>query len=150
MDTDAVTRVREFARQEGNAVMSICGRIEAEIGELPADEAAEFAREMGLPANALRRLVAECYRQLGLISFFTVGDKEVRAWTTPNGTAAPDAGATIHTDFKAHFIRVEVTPFADLQRLGSHHAVREQGLLRVEGKDYIVRDGDILFFRIGR
>ena len=150
MENPVVARVREFARQEGNAVLPVCAGIEAEIAELPPDEAAEFAHEMGLPDNALLRLITECYRHLGLITFFTVGDKEVHAWTIPKGITAPDAGATIHTDFKAHFIRVEVTAFADLQRLGSRHAAREQGLLRVEGKDYVVSDGDILFFRIGR
>lgn len=146
---DAVGAVRRFAATEGNTAMAVCGRLEAEIAQLEPAEATAFIREMGLDEGALTRLIRECYRQLGLITFFTVGDEEVRGWTIPRGATAPDAGAAIHTDFRTHFIRAEVIAFADFQKAGSRQAAREQGHLRVEGKDYVVQDGDILFFRIG-
>jgi len=109
-----------------------------------------FLLELGLQETSLTRLIRECYRRLGLISFFTVGDKEVRAWTIRAGTKAPAAGGVIHTDFHDRFIRVEVTHFADFETYGSRAAAREHGQLHTEGHDYTVRDGDILYFRIGR
>ena len=150
MDSPLVDGIRHFAVAEGNAVLPVCARIEAEIAELDPEEADDFRLELGLAESGLARLIRECYRHLGLITFFTVGDREVRAWTIPAGTVAPDAGAVIHTDFRTHFIRVEVTAFRDFEEYGSRQAAREKGLMRVEGKDYVVQDGDILFFRIGR
>jgi GTP-binding protein YchF len=149
LENATVAAVREHASAEGHLVLPVCAQIEAEIARLEADEAAAFVQEMGLPDSALSRLVQECYRHLGLITFFTVGDEEVRGWTIPQDTPAPDAGAAIHGDFRDRFIRVEVIAFPDFERVGSRHAAREQGHLRVEGKEYRVQDGDILFFRIG-
>ncbi|MBN2451720.1 MAG: redox-regulated ATPase YchF [Lentisphaeria bacterium] len=149
LETSATGRIRELAASEGNAALPICARIEAEIAELGPEDGAAFVEELGLHEDALRRLIRECYRQLGLITFFTVGDQEVRGWTIPRGAAAPAAGGVIHGDFQEHFIRVEVIHFADFERLASRHAVREHGLLKLEGKEYVVQDGDILFFRVG-
>jgi GTP-binding protein YchF len=149
LENSAVAAIRGHAASEGHLVLPVCAQLEAEIARLEPEEAGAFGREMGLPESALDRLLRECYRHLGLITFFTVGDEEVRGWTIAQGTAAPEAGATIHSDFRDHFIRVEVIAFADFERAGSRHAAREQGHLRLEGKEYRVQDGDILFFRIG-
>jgi len=148
-DTPEVRQVRELAAGEGNVVLPVCAKIEAEIAELDSEEADEFIQEMGLGESGLDRLIRECHRRLGLITFLTVGDHEVRAWTIPEGTSAPRAGAVIHTDFETNFIRAEVIAFEDFSRCGSRQAVKESGLMRIEGKDYVVRDGDLLFFRIG-
>jgi ribosome-binding ATPase len=150
LETPAFAAIREQAAAEGYIALPVCARMEAEIAQLAPDEAAAFIQEMGLHEDALTRLIRECYRHLGLITFFTVGDEEVHGWTIPRDTPAPDAGAAIHTDFRDHFIRVEVIAFADFERAGSRHLAREQGHVRLEGKDYRVQDGDILFFRIGR
>ena len=149
MDVPMVDAIREFAEAEGNTVLPVCARVEAEIAELDPEEAKEFIDGMGLGESSLDRLIRECYRQLGLITFLTVGDNEVRAWTTRGGSTAPEAGAVIHTDFQTHFIRVEAIAFGDFERFGSRQAAREKGAMRVEGKEYAVCDGDILFFRIG-
>lgn len=149
MENPAVAAIRQLATAEGHLVLPVCAQIEAEIARLDLDEARLFIQEMGLPQSALARLLQECYRHLGLITFFTVGDEEVRGWTIPRDTPAPEAGAAVHGDFRDHFIRVEVIAFNDFERAGSRHAAREQGHLRVEGRDYRVQDGDILFFRIG-
>lgn len=145
-----VERIRGQADREGACLFPICARIEAELAELDAADRAAFLADLGIGEDGLPRLVRECYRHLGLLSFFTVGDHEVRAWTTRQGATAPEAGRAIHSDFHDHFIRVEVIGFADFRACGSRHAAREHGRLRVEGKDYPVADGDILFFRIGK
>lgn len=150
MNPAAVVRVMELARTEGATVVPVCAKVEAELRELDPEDAALFSRELGLETSALDRLVQECYRQLGLITFFTVGDHEVRAWTTHRTATAPEAGAVIHSDFHDLFIRAEVIAFADFRAHGSRHGARERGLMRIEGKEYVVQDGDILFFRIGR
>lgn len=149
LDSPAVAAIRGFALAEGSMAIVVCGRIEAEIAQLDPEEAVEFTREMGLAEGALGRLIRECYQRLGLITFFTVGDEEAHGWTIARGTKAPDAGGAIHSDFRERFIRVEVTAFADFLRAGSRHTARDQGHLRIEGRDYEVQDGDILFFRIG-
>ncbi len=149
MACPSVTVVSEFAAAESNAVLPVCASIEAEIAELEPGEAAEFFADLGLSESGLSRLIRECYRHLGLITFFTVGDQEVRAWTIPAGRTAPEAGAVIHTDFQTNFIRAEAISFADFESSGSRHAAKDAGLMRVEGKDYVVQDGDILFFRVG-
>jgi len=146
----AVQKVVEFAQEEGNAVIPICAEFESELAELAADETQEFLESVGLTEPGRDRLIRASYRLLGLITFFTVGDREVRAWTIPQGATAPDAGAKVHTDFRDRFIRVEVVHFQDFRELGSRQAVREAGRMRIEGKDYVVQDGDILYFRIGR
>ena len=150
LESPMVSAIREYASSEGNTVLSICAGVEAELAELDPDEATEFMGEWGLEKSGLDRVIQECYRQLGLITFFTVGDKEVRAWTTRAGSTAPQAGGVIHTDFETLFIRAETIAFDDFEACGSRHAAKEHGLMRVEGKDYLVKDGDILFFRIGR
>ncbi len=150
LDTDPVRTIREIAREEGAVVLPVSAKVEAELAELDRDEALVFEEELGIGEEGLTRLIRECYRHLGLITFFTVGDEEVRAWTTRNNATAPEAGAVIHTDFRDSFIRVEVIAFSDFLARGSRHGAKEHGLMRVEGKEYIVKDGDILFFRVGR
>jgi len=150
MDGPLVVQIRDHALREGASIFPICAKIEAELAELdPADQTA-FLADLGLAEDGLSRLIRECYRHLGLISFFTVGDHEVRAWTTHRGATAPEAGRAIHSDFHDHFIRAEVIGFADFQTHGSRPAAREHGRMRIEGKEYLVADGDILFFRIGK
>ena len=148
MDSEMVRRLEEIAGAEGNIVIPICARIESEIAELDEGEAEEFLEAMGLTEPSLDRLLRECYAHLGLITFFTVGDEEVRAWTIPRGFTAPEAGGVIHTDFKESFIRVEVTHFPDFEEFGSRQEAKAHGRMHVEGKDYVVRDGDILYFRV--
>ncbi len=150
LDGELAGRAAAFAAEDGGAILPVCARIEAEIAELPVGEGAAFLEEMGISETGLDRLIRESYRHLGLITFFTVGDKEVRAWTTRQGACAPEAGGVIHTDFRERFIRAEVIHFADFEHCGSRQAAREAGLMHVEGKDYVVQDGDILYFRIGR
>ncbi|NOY83061.1 MAG: redox-regulated ATPase YchF [Kiritimatiellaeota bacterium] len=150
LDGDLASRAAAFAAAEDSPVLPVCARLEAEIAELPVEEGAAFLAEMGLRETGLDRLIRACYRHLGLITFFTVGEKEVRAWTTRLGACAPEAGGVIHTDFRERFIRAEVIHFPDFERCGSRQAAREAGLMHVEGKEYAVRDGDILHFRIGR
>ena len=150
MMSEKAGMVHAFAQREGAPCLPVCAGIEAEIAELEASEAEEFIADLGLKEDALHRLIRECYRQLGLITFFTVGDAEVRGWTIPTGATAPQAGGVIHSDFHDAFIRAEVIAFADFERYGSRAAAKENGHLRLEGKEYIVQDGDILFFRIGR
>ncbi len=139
--------VREKAEKEGAGFVTICGKIESEIAELSEEERAEFLKGLGLKESGLDRLAAAAYRLLGLVTFFTAGKKEVRAWTTVEGSKAPQAAGVIHTDFERGFIRAEVISYDDFIRCGSEAACREKGLLRVEGKDYIVKDGDIMHFR---
>jgi GTP-binding protein YchF len=151
LDTPLVEAVRKYAAGEGSTVLPISAKVEAEIAELGPDseEAALFLEELGIAESGLNRLIKQCYEHLGLITFFTVGDKEVRGWTTHRGASAPQAGAVIHSDFQERFIRVEVIAFDDFLADGSRHAAREHGHMRIEGKEYLVQDGDILFFRIG-
>ena len=150
MDSPFVRQIAEFARGEGNVVVPVCAQIESELAELEGEEAEEFREALGLEESGLDRLVRECYRHLGLITFLTVGDEEVRAWTIRRGAKAPQAGGVIHTDFQERFIRAEVVHFADFDHYGSRGKAREAGLMHTEGKDYVVQDGDILYFRIGR
>ena len=107
----------------------------------------EFLQELGIPASGLDRMVQACYRLLGLISFLTAGEDECRAWTIVNGTKAPQAAGKIHTDFERGFIRAEIVPFETLKELGSMVLCREKGLIRSEGKDYVMQDGDVTLFR---
>lgn len=149
-DPDAnpyVQTVKRIAAAEGAGVIPICARLEAEIAELEEEERRQFLEELGLKASGLDRLVAAAYRLLGLITFFTAGEKEVRAWTIREGTKAPQAAGVIHSDFERGFIRAEVIAFEDLIAAGSMAQARERGLVRLEGKDYVVRDGDVMHFR---
>jgi GTP-binding protein YchF len=139
----------EFAAKEGNAVLPICAELEAEVAELKPDEAAAFLRDAGIEEPALQRLVRATCRLLGLVSFITFNQNEARAWTVPEGTRAQDAAGVIHSDFARHFIRAEVTAFADFDAMGGEKGAREKGLLRIEGREYTVRDGDVVYFRVG-
>jgi GTP-binding protein YchF len=142
-----VDAVRAIAEIEGARVVIISGQVEGEIAQLPKEERKEYLAGMGLKESGLDRMIRAGYGLLGLITYFTAGDKEVRAWTITKGTKAPQAAGKIHTDFEKGFIRAEVFHFDDLMKFGTEKAVKEAGLLRSEGKDYVVRDGDIMLFR---
>ncbi len=142
-----VREVRELAARENAKVVVACTKIEAEIAQMPAGERAEFLHELGVKESGLDQVIHEGYALLDLITFFTAGEKEVRAWTIRKGSLAPEAAGEIHTDFERGFIRAEVIKYRDLAALGSEAAVREKGLLRSEGRDYLVEDGDVIFFR---
>ncbi len=147
VNNEGYNKLRQFALSEGAQVMPICAGIEAEISELAPEEKAMFLEEMNIAESGLDRLIKASYSLLGLISFLTAGPDEVRAWTIVRGTRAPQAAGKIHSDFERGFIRAEVVYFTDLERLGSMNAVREAGLYRSEGKDYVMQDGDIVLFR---
>ena len=138
---------REWATKERSRVVIICGDLEAEIGELREEEREDFRKELGLEGSSLQRLVQVGYEILDLITFYTTVSSELRAWTVRKGTPAPRAAGKIHTDMERGFIRAEVISYSDFVACGSEHAAREKGLLRSEGKDYLIRDGDILHFR---
>jgi GTP-binding protein YchF len=137
----------DWAQKEGNRVVVICGDLEAEIAELEEEEREEFRRELGLEGSSLERLVQVGYEILSLITFYTTVSSELRARTVPSGTPAPKAAGKIHSDMERGFIRAEVISFSDFIACGSEHVARERGLLRSEGKDYLIRDGDIVHFR---
>ena len=139
--------VRAIAEAEGSVVLPICAQIEAEISEMDDEDKKMFLKEMGLDVSGLNRVIKEGYSLLGLISFLTAGHDECRAWTIKKGTKAPQAAGKIHTDFERGFIRAEVVAFDDLKACGSMNAAKEKGLVRSEGKDYIVADGDVILFR---
>ena len=139
--------VAERAASEGAQVIPVCAKLEAEIAELPAEEKAMFLEDLGIEQSGLDRLIQASYSLLGLISFLTAGEDECRAWTITQGTKAPQAAGKIHSDFERGFIRAETVAFEDLKACGSMAAAREKGLIRSEGKDYVVRDGDIILFR---
>lgn len=142
-----VGQVRDLAAGEGAQVVTICGRIEAEIAELEGEEKQLFLAEMGLEESGLDRLIRAGYDLLGLITYFTAGKKEVRAWTITRGTKAPQAAGVIHSDFEKGFIRAEVIAFADFVAAGGEAGAKEKGLMRLEGKEYAVQDGDVMHFR---
>ena len=142
-----VEEVRDFAAKEGSEVFVLCAKIEEEISELDEEEKKEFLQELGVSASGLDRLIAASYKLLGLISYLTAGPQETRAWTITKGMKAPQAAGKIHSDFERGFIRAEVVSYEDLTGLGSYNAAREQGLVRSEGKEYIVKDGDVILFR---
>lgn len=142
-----VSEVREYAEKEQSEVFVVCAQIEQEIAELEEDEKKMFLEELGLQESGLEKLIKASYKLLGLISYLTAGEPEVRAWTITEGTKAPQAAGKIHTDFERGFIRAEVVSYDDLMSCGSHAAAKEKGLVRLEGKDYVVKDGDIMLFR---
>jgi hypothetical protein len=145
----AVSRFKldEVAHRPNAGATAICGKVEAELAEMDDDEAAEFLSSYGLGESGLARLIRKSYELLGLISFFTAGDDECRAWTVPVGSKAPQAAGAIHTDLEHHFIRAETIRWDALLDAGSEAAARAKGTLRLEGKEYIVRDGDVLNIR---
>ena len=140
-------KVQAIAASENAEVLVISAAIEEEIAQMDAEEKAEFLEELGIGQSGLDRLITACYRLLGLISFLTAGEDECRAWTIVNGTKAPQAAGKIHTDFEKGFIRAEIVPFDTLVELGSMAACKEKGLVRSEGKEYVMKDGDITLFR---
>ena len=142
-----VKPVRQIAESEGAQVLVICAQVEEDISQMEPDEKQMFLEDMGIGESGLDRLVTLGYRLLGLISYLTAGPKEVRAWTIEDGTKAPQAAGKIHTDFERGFIRAEIVPYEDLVREGSIAACKEKGLVRSEGKDYVMKDGDVTLFR---
>ena len=142
-----VESVRGLAAREGSEVFVICAQIEQEISELEEDEKAMFLEELGLSESGLEKLIKASYHVLGLMSFLTAGEDETRAWTIRIGTKAPQAAGKIHTDFERGFIKAEVVNYKDLLEQGSLAAAREKGLVGIEGKDYVVKDGDVILFR---
>ena len=146
-ENEFVNKIREFAATENSEVMVISARIEEEIAALDKDEKQIFLEELGASESGLDKLIRASYKLLGLISYLTAGQPEVRAWTIKEGTKAPQAAGKIHTDFERGFIRAEVVAFDDLMECGSMTAAKEKGLVRSEGKEYVVKDGDIILFR---
>ncbi len=146
-DNERLKRVREIAAEQHAGVLPICAELEAEIVEMDKDEKEMFLGELGLEQSGLDRLINECYTLLGLISYLTAGKPEVRAWTIKNGTKAPQAAGKIHSDFERGFIRAEVIAYDDLIACGSMAAAKEKGLVRSEGKEYVMKDGDVVLFR---
>jgi hypothetical protein len=143
----ALQALTDLARSRGAPVVAILGDLEAELQELPRAERQDFLDSLGLAEPGVNRLIRESYQLLHLVTFYTIVGPEVRAWTVPAGTTAPKAAGQVHSDMERGFIRAEVIRFADLDRLGSASRVREAGLLQVEGRDHLVADGEILFFR---
>ena len=142
-----VAKVREMAKEEGAEVFVICAQIEQELADLDEDEKKEYLEDLGVESSGLDKLVAASYSLLGLISFLTAGEDECRAWTIKKGTKAPQAAGKIHTDFERGFIKAEVVNYQDLLDCGSYAGAREKGLVRMEGKEYVVKDGDVILFR---
>lgn len=147
MECPYVKVVKEYAEKVNSDVIVVCGQIEAEISELDRDEKIEFLQELGLKESGLDKLIRASYHLLGLISFLTTGPEESRAWTIKKGTKAPQAAGKIHSDIERGFIRAEVTSYSDLEEYKSQVIVKEKGLTRLEGKDYIMKDGDVVLFR---
>lgn len=143
-----IDAVRKRANEEGALVVPICAKIEAEIALLDEDDRGAFLSDLGMTEPGLNRVIREGYALLGLLTYFTAGKKETRAWTVKKGSTGPQAAGEIHTDFEKGFIRAEVMSYPDWERLGSEQAVKDAGLYRVEGKEYIVKDGDIMYFRV--
>ena len=147
VSNDFVGAVREFAQSEMSEVFVLCAKIEEELSDLNEEEKAMFLEELGVDNSGLDRLIKASYKLLGLISYLTAGPQESRAWTIKAGTKAPGAAGKIHSDFERGFIRAEIVAYNDLDRLGAYNLAKEQGLVRSEGKEYIVKDGDVILFR---
>ncbi len=142
-----VRAVHEIADAEAAEYVPICAQLEAELVALAPDERKSYLAELGVESSGVDRMIKSAYHLLGLMSFLTAGEKEVRAWTVPRGTRAPQAAGTIHSDIERGFIRAEIVSYDDLTRAGTYAAAREQGLLRLEGKDYVMQEGDVVHFR---
>ncbi len=148
IDTDPyVQKVREYAKAEGAEVIALCAKLEEELSELDDEDKEMLMKDYGIDESGLDKLIKASYSLLGLISFLTAGKQECRAWTIKKGTKAPQAAGKIHSDFERGFIKAEVVSYDDLIKYGSMNATKEKGLVRLEGKDYIVKDGDIILFR---
>lgn len=146
-NNDEVQKVKEYAKEEGAEVFVICAQIEQEIAELDEEEKKMFLEDLGLKESGLEKLIRASYSLLGLLSFLTAGPQETKAWTIKKGTKAPQAAGKIHTDFERGFIRAEIVNYDNLVSLGSYNAAKEKGLVRSEGKEYVVQDGDVILFR---
>jgi len=144
---ERVKSVLRVAESEGAQCIVLCAKLEAELAGLPEDEAAAFAKELGMEGSGLDRLIVAAYRLLDLMTFLTAGEKETRAWTIERGTKAPQAAGKIHTDIERGFIKAEIVSYDDLARLRSMAAIRDAGLLRIEGRDYVMQEGDVVNFR---
>ena len=148
METDPnVMKVKEYAKAEGAEVIVLCAKLEEELSELDDEDKEMLMQDYGIEESGLDKLIKASYSLLGLISFLTAGKQECRAWTIKNGTKAPQAAGKIHSDFERGFIKAEVVSYDDLMKYGSMNATKEKGLVRLEGKDYVVKDGDIILFR---
>ena len=146
VENDYVRQVRDYAEKEGSGVVVLCAKLEAEMADLDDEEKAAFLEDLGISESGLDKLVKASYKLLNLISFLTAGEKEVRAWTITRGTKAPQAAGKIHSDFERGFIRAETIAYDKLVECGSFTAAKEKGLVRSEGKDYEVKDGDVMHF----
>ncbi len=146
-DNKYVEMVREYAKKENAEVVVLCAKIESELSELPDDEKELFLEELGIEQSGLDKLINATYHLLGLATFFTAGEKEVRAWTFKKGMKAPECAGIIHTDFQKGFIKAEIMSYDDLIKYGNEKSVKENGKMRLEGKEYIMQDGDICYFR---
>ncbi len=146
-DNAAYAQLKAHAATENAGLIAVCAQVEAELSDMEAGEKQEFLTDLGIEESGLDQLIRAGYALLGLISYLTAGPKEVRAWTIEKGTRAPQAAGKIHSDFERGFIRAEVVSFEDLMREGSMNAVKEKGLLRSEGKEYVMQDGDVVLFR---
>ena len=144
---DYTRKVKEYADTHGAEMVIITAKIEEELAELGADEAKEYLKDLGIEDSGINRMIKSVYNLLKLRTFITAGEKEVRAWTITAGTKAPQAAGVIHTDFEKGFIRAEITPYKDFVELGSYNACKEKGVTRLEGKDYVMQDGDLAHFR---
>ncbi len=144
---EGLARIEAHAADEGAGVVPVSAKLEAELAELGSEDAAAYLREMGIAESGLGRMIRASYALLRLITFFTAGEPEVRAWTVRQGTKAPQAAGEIHSDIERGFIRAEVTSFDDLIAAGSYAAARERGVTRLEGRDYVMQDGDVVYFR---
>ena len=146
-ENEYVAKVKEYAKNENSDVVQLCVKIEEELSSLEGDEKQEMLEAMGLDESGLDKVIKASYDLLGLMSFLTAGKKEVRAWTIKKGTKAPQAAGKIHTDFERGFIKAEIVSYDDLVRLGSYQKAKEAGLVRLEGKDYVMQNGDIVEFK---
>jgi GTP-binding protein YchF len=146
-ENEAYQKLKAHADSEGAGLIAVCAQIEAELSDMEGEEKAAFLEDLGIEESGLDQLVRASYSLLGLISYLTAGPKEVRAWTITRGTRAPQAAGKIHSDFERGFIRAEIVSYDDLMREGSMNAAKEKGLLRSEGKEYVVADGDVVLFR---
>ncbi|MDD9819395.1 MAG: redox-regulated ATPase YchF [Nitrospira sp.] len=146
-DQDVITEFQAFAKARGSESVVICGKLESDMAELSAQDRELFMADLGMQQSGLEKVIVAAYQTLGLCSYFTGGPKEVRAWTIPVGTKAPQAAGVIHSDFEKGFIKADVYRFTDIDRYNSEQALREQGLIRSEGREYVMRDGDVCHFK---
>ena len=146
-EIEMVKSVKKRAAEENAEVLVICAKVEEDLSMMDDEDKAVFYEEFGIKESGLSRLVKKCYNLLGLISYLTAGEKETRAWTIAKGTKAPQAAGKIHTDFEKGFIRAEVVDWQTLLECGNYNAAKEKGKVRSEGKDYVIKDGDVVLFR---